>query len=600
MPLIAGALLKQNSCTSFLTSELLNTTTSKISSDKLVFNNTKQGLTLIAGKRASESSAEKVITSSQGSGIVLGRLFNKSSGTLVEHIEERELQAIRESQGKWLGERYWGRYLLVLRDEDDASITIYRDPLGGIPLFVTRIPEGVLFSSELPLLYDILKEKPAFDWTYLTSYVAASSVLTTSTPFQGIEEVFPGSYVSISTEEYITGLFWDPTFISSKEYKEKELEEHIIETFSSCIRAWAQETESIALELSGGLDSSALLILMKKVVPSTVNIICFNYFHPHVASSDERNYAAEVAQECNVELLCIDQSKALPLSMFPAHKSNKPSSFLLNEALNKAITSVAIKKNNYEFMSGQGGDHLFLAPPLVESLGDYFLAKGIRGIGAKIGEISAYYRTPFFNTIGQSLKALFAYYRSKTDHVLANTEIEEWMNASFLAYIDPTIHQAPFWKRLQQVYPAKARHIYDIYNALLYTDQGYRIEGKSVINPFLSQPFVELVLSIPTYELYKKEHDRSPFRNAMGKISQAQSIWRKDKGETTGITIFALNSNYKYICELLLEGKFARHNLINKDKLYDHLNHSKNGKSFNLWPLMNLISVELWFESWNL
>ncbi len=595
MPLIAGAFLNHHSNSSSLVHTLLTCAESKITLDKLVFTYTNQRIVLVAGKKMHESSAEKVINIGQGSGILLGRLFQKGTSTLVQHLEEEELEKIRESQGRWLSERYWGRYLVILLDEE--SITIYRDPLGGIPLFITQTAQGVVFSTELSMLYDALEEKPVLDWTYFTSYVAASFTLTTATPFKGIEEVFPGSYVSISAEGYKTGLFWDPTQIDVKE--EKELEEQILETFSSCIKAWTQETEGIALELSGGLDSSALLILLKQVAPR-MNITCFNYFHPRVASSDERNYAAHVAQECNVELYCIDQSQVLPLSSNSIHKTNKPSSFLLQEALNREITSLVSKKGTYEFMSGQGGDHLFLAPPLVESLADYFLDNGIRGISSKLHEMCAYYRTPFLSTVGQSLNALISYYRSKIDRIIANSEIEDWMTPSFLRSIDQTIYQPPFWRQLKQVYPAKAQHIYDMYSALLYTDQGHRMESRPVINPFLSQPFVELALSIPTYQLYKQEHDRFPFRNAISRISTAPSIWRKDKGETTGISVFALNTNYKYICKLLLDGKFVQHNLIDKDKLYDHINHCKNGKSFNLWPLMNLISVELWFDSWNL
>ncbi len=584
MPLLLGAFLKEKTARTLS----INPVTKELCKQWATVEN--YNFIIQSGVRNEESSAEKLKVFTHTTGMLIGRLFEKGSSVLKENLEEWELEKIRESQGRWLSERYWGRYLVILLDEE--SITIYRDPLGGIPLFITQTAQGVVFSTELSMLYDALEEKPVLDWTYFTSYVAAD-FLTTVTPFKGIEEVFPGSYVSITAEGYKTGLFWDPTQIGVKE--EKELEEQILETFSSCIKAWTQETEGIALELSGGLDSSALLILLKQVAP-TLPITCFNYFHSRVASSDERNYATQVAQECDAELHCIDLSEHISLSMLPQLRASKPHPLLLEEAMCKH-TAALVAQKNCEFMSGHGGDHLFLAPPLVESLADYFFIRGTRGISSKISEIAAYYRMSLIQVIKDTGMEIMRYYTSHKRHLLASLEREHWMNSAFMEQVK---NDTLFLHDNTKIYPGKLSHIVSLYDALVTVDKVQRIPGKSVINPFLFQPLVELALSIPTYQLYKQEHDRFPFRNAISRISKAPNIWRKDKGDTTAVTIYAFNVQYKQICELLFEGKFVQHNLIDKDKLYTYINQWCHSSPVNIGPLINLLSTELWFKTWNI
>ena len=75
------------------------------------------------------------------------------------------------------------------------------------------------------------------------------------------------------------------------------------------------------------------------------------------------------------------------------------------------------------------------------------------------------------------------------------------MKQSFRNHIDLNMYQPIFWEKLKGVSPGKAQHVLAIYSATLYIDRGYRISARP-INPLLSQPLVELALSMPTYQSF--------------------------------------------------------------------------------------------------
>jgi asparagine synthase (glutamine-hydrolysing) len=596
MPLIAGALWNTSTDTTVLSQRILDCITSRTLKETQNILWYPSGI-VIAGKKQGESAAEKISILENNQGIALGRIFDKKTGALYNNLSSH-LHAIKRTQGKWLAEHIWGRYTIVLCD--DSSITLFRDPQGLATLFTTTYKEGILFSSELAVLYEMVEEKLELDWTYLASFVGGAHHITSRTPFIGVTEVFPGYAVTISPRKSpISMPFWEPTDLLLAPRQPVD-EEALIDTFSTCSAAWTQGCSTIGLELSGGIDSSSVLMMLKKVSSENQKIKCYNFFHPAIASSDEREHAKKVAQICDVELECIDLSNYLPFTLFPTEKTDKPSSFLLDHALNQEIERRAQEYDSIELMCGQGGDHLFMASPSLESPADYFLEQGIKGITPKIQDLSAYYRMPLIQVVSKTVTALARYYARRLPPIELFLEPTPWMKKAFKAKLDKTIFKVPFWEKLKSLPPAKVHHALAIYQAILYIDRGHKLPTRPIINPLLSQPLVEAALSIPTYHMYADGYDRIPFRRAMYRFQKNDYIWRKHKGETSGILILGLNARFNEVCELVIEGKFAQEHLIDKDLVYEHFQELRHGKVEGLWPLINLIAAELWFNAWKL
>jgi asparagine synthase (glutamine-hydrolysing) len=551
---------------------------------------------VIAGKETQEPESERVEILENNTGILIGRLFEKSNNISTK-LREEDVVAIKKS-GQNLSKNYWGRYILALCDELEQTIAVFREPQGGISLFIYYFDKGVIFSSELTYIYDFFEDKLELDWTYLTSFVVSAHTMTNRTPFIGVTELLPACSITLSAHTKAEPiLFWDPTKI--KPYLAKNIEDDLIEKLVQSTKAWIQDTSgTIGIDLSGGLDSSSILMVLKNIAQER-QIIAFNAYHPDVASSDERVHAKKVADVCGVELVYRDLSKHIYWDSLSTIRTNKPTGCLtVNSHLNE-LEAQFQKYGIIELFSGQGGDHLFISSPSAEILVDYMLEKGLKGITKKITDLSILYRQPLIQVIKETCLNVLYYSlgRVKKDLVF---NYQPWMKAdTFYPKVQKEIFQVPFWENLKNVYPGKANHISAIYEATLYSDQGEIVKHLKTINPLLSQPLVEFACAISTYSFLDNGYDRIIFRKAMYDYTKNEYVWRRHKGEATGIFILNVQANFDLIGELILEGAFARENLINKDLLYAELKSLKHGKTNdNPWPIIQLLNVEAWLRAW--
>ena len=54
------------------------------------------------------------------------------------------------------------------------------------------------------------------------------------------------------------------------------------------------------------------------------------------------------------------------------------------------------------------------------------------------------------------------------------------------------------------------------------------------------------------------------------------------------------------IREILLNGKLAASGMINKLWVDEHITKMQHGQVENLWPMLHILTSELWFNQWRL
>lgn len=599
MSLISGGLCNvQNKGSNKIRQRLIEATRLLLH-DAVVTLNSPDEFFLVGGRQKDTSPVEIVHGFDDQKSCITGRVFTRDMHPLDLHTFS--VERISQTRGKWLGENYWGRYILVTSDYQKKSITLYRDPQGLSTLFYLRYQDGFFFSTDIFLLYDALDIKPELNFDYLASFVVGSHNVTTATPFHGIQELYPGAATELSIDGNISvHQFWDPTIIPSLFiHDENVFAENLNSTYVKCTQAWVSGIEKVCIELSGGLDSSSVLAVLKELVPNN-NISAFTMFHSEIASSNEAHYAQDVADLFNVPLKTFDSRNNMPFSSKDVpQRLNRPTTAMLNYHCNNDVLNYVGCGWSGEFVSGQGGDHLFMALPFIESIADSIIDKRFRGIGKKCADISSYYRIPYASLIGNTIRTLFRYGSSDYEYLLPTFTFEPWMNDRFKEHAKADLFKPLFWNKLENVNPGKAQHILSIYQASLYVDYGYRVRGRPTLNPLLSQPLVELALSIPTYQAMADGWDRILFRRAMSKYSKGSYMWRKSKGETSGIIILGIRRNFSNVCELVMDGQFAENGLVDRTMLMKNLTELKHGKIDGIWHILNLAVAELWLKSWS-
>jgi asparagine synthase (glutamine-hydrolysing) len=221
-------------------------------------------------------------------------IFNEDGGLLVvangEIYNHSELRAILSTHHRFStgsdtevllhGYEEWGVDVLnrirgifagAIWDSRERQLLLARDHLGVKPLYVCRLPDGLLFGSELKALLAHPHCPRTTDW----DAVAANPLAVQRTPsyLQGIEFVPGGNYLFVkSGEPPRSACYWQledhlgsaPYGIDSESYVERYqqlLEEAVMENIPDDV--------PFGLHLSGGTDSSLLaaIIARKKKFP---------------------------------------------------------------------------------------------------------------------------------------------------------------------------------------------------------------------------------------------------------------------------------------------------------------------------------------------
>ena len=529
--------------------------------------------------------------------IMVGRVFDK---TTQASLQKKDFSRFEGIPIKML-ENVWGKYLYFYSVDKISSFEIIMDPVGQLPFFYHVFPDGnILFSSDIEIIFKILHQKPQYNWSYMCSYLVYGNSCAIQTPFESIYELPPGCCLKITKNERVTKTFWNPLHSKISSVLK---EEDAVSVLQKTLKPWIEPYTNICVSLSGGLDSSSLVYCLKDLIKDDQTLMAVNYFHSKVKSSNELIHARKVCQETGINLIELDASSCLPFDPSNHKKPllpNKPYPGLISlkwiETLSKHLPS----DKSCAFLSGHGSDHIFMCPPTKKAVSDYIIDKGFQGVPLK--EITDFHRDSLMDTLKENISALGGYAlgwrRDKRHSKNIEDEIPEWVQEQVNKKISVDfIH--PIYRTLpRRTLPGKYVQIDAFYEGLA----SIHMEANPFLPtyyPYLYDPMVDFALSFPTYELFKSGYDRYPLRKAVSDRFKTKVIWRRDKGQTTGIFQLGLKKNLEAILSLCGEGQFVKQGFVDKKGLEKTINLISNGDTNHMWPFTHLVSAEIFLKSWD-
>lgn len=535
------------------------------------------------------------------SSFLLGRVFDKENPCALEKRIFKSLSSLDKEE---VLRKLWGKYVYIHSHQDTSHFEIVVDSTGQLPLFYYPFPDGsLLFSSDMEVLFKALGRKPDYNWEYLFSYLIYGNSSAIQTPFRNVFELPPACCLQVTKENITTVPFWNPL----DSYKKQELQsKDAVTVLQDTLKPWIKPYKNICVSLSGGLDSSALVYCLKELVEKDQELTALNYFHSQVKSSNELVHARQVCKETGIKLIEVDASNSLPFD--PSHKKhplkpNKPFTGLISLKWSDAIHDHIPSSDSFTFLSGHGSDHIFMRPPSKKSTADYFLEKGFRGYKKQLESVAHFYRDPLYAIFKENTDSLWSHLRSlhpnKRDISRPVDENPQWIKPEVLQntsseFVHPIYAHLP-----KKVLPGKYDQIDAVYEGLASIHMAMESQVDPTYYPFLYEPVVEFALSFPTYELFNKGYDRYPLRKSVSEIFKTDTVWRRDKSQTTGLFQLGVKRNLEYVFDLCLEGHFVKKGLIDKAGLQNTITLIGSGDVKDLWPFMHLASVELFLRSWD-
>jgi asparagine synthase (glutamine-hydrolysing) len=277
---------------------------------------------------------------------------------------ESDTEVILRGYAEWgdgVFERLDGMFALAIWDRRREQLRLVRDPLGIKPLYLYAGPRTVLFASEVRALLASDEVPKCLDPVALDQFLAYQTVPAPRTLVAGVEMTPPGAIVTIDARgRRTTRAYWDllsvadPAGSTPDRRSAADVQAGVHSRLLDAVRAHMVSDVPVGVFLSGGIDSSALVSLLRTAgfTPQTFTVS----FPGH--GVDETPYARAIARafDTDHQEITLSPAEVLEQVMAAARSADHPTgdginAFVVARAVRSAGVSVAL--------SGLGGDEFF-------------------------------------------------------------------------------------------------------------------------------------------------------------------------------------------------------------------------------------------------
>ena len=214
------------------------------------------------------------------------------------HSDTEVLVHLYEDEGPEFLGHLNGMFALAIWDARRGSLLLARDRLGKKPLVYRAEPERLLFASELKSLLAVPGVPRELNPHALDGYLAYQYVPHPHTIYRGIHKLPPGHFGIWRDGELKVERYWRPQFAVEKPRPAAEYRQELAELLTSAVELRLQSDVPLGAFLSGGVDSSIVVALMKQLGHEPVKTFSIGF---PVAAYDETSFARQVAAHLGTE-----------------------------------------------------------------------------------------------------------------------------------------------------------------------------------------------------------------------------------------------------------------------------------------------------------
>jgi asparagine synthase (glutamine-hydrolysing) len=261
-----------------------------------------------------------------------------------------------EEEGVECVSRFRGMFAFAVWDVKRRRLLLARDRLGKKPLYWGRLGDKFVFGSELKALLGHFEGGPEVDWSFMDTYLALGYLPSPLTPFRGIHKLKPAHCLLLEeTSEPKTWQYWAPSFHPKLRIGEEEALEELDRRLREAVYIRLRSDVPFGAFLSGGVDSSTVVALMRETLCSKVQTFTVGF---EEESFNEAMYARQTAlrletahHECMVRMTDARMlSRLVGYLDEPFADASILPTFMISQHAAQFVKMV---------LSGDGGDELF-------------------------------------------------------------------------------------------------------------------------------------------------------------------------------------------------------------------------------------------------
>ena len=278
------------------------------------------------------------------------------------HCDTETILHAWEQYGADCLSRFRGMFAFALWDRKQQTLFCVRDRLGIKPFYYFWDGRLFAFASEIKALLEHPAISPQVETDLLPEYLSFGYNSEERTLFRGIKRLMPGHHLSLRlgrnrSPELKIAQYWDvPAPGAVEQHSDTEWIAETRRRLEETVRMRLMSDVPLGMFLSGGVDSSAIAALTKRLTNGPVKTFAVGYKEEQYS---ELSYAAEVARTIGTDhhevvIGMDDFFNALPSLIW--HEDEPiawPSSVSLHFVSKLAVAQVKV------VLTGEGSDELF-------------------------------------------------------------------------------------------------------------------------------------------------------------------------------------------------------------------------------------------------
>ena len=458
--------------------------------------------------------------------------------------------AAYERWGKDCPDKLLGDFAFTIWNDREQSLFCARDHFGVKPFYYYSSDDVFAFASEIKAILCLPEVPLQLNEVRIGDYLTDNIEDLAITSYQNIFRLPPANRMIVSSAGIKIESYWslDPSketrYDSDEEYATK-----FLEIFTEAVRCRLRSCSNVGSMLSGGLDSSSITCMARKLLPQQQQLATFSAIFDRIKECDERQYINTVLDEGDYQPHYLHGDRRTPFTDIDSIFWHEDEAFCTPgfAVMTWGICKLAHEQKVSVLLHGQDGDSTvshgigYLAE-LAKAKRWFRLFKEIRGV-AKIERESAWRGFwKYFYVYGLSktkplklwkkvkrkLKKVFNF---KKDYQSAYSDF----NADFVKRIDLERREQEL-KKLESIsrQSSKAEHYRTLTRgihpfALEIFDKAAAAFSLELRYPFWDKRLVEFCLSLPPEQKLSQGWSRIVMRRAMQNILPLEVQWRASK-----------------------------------------------------------------------
>lgn len=521
------------------------------------------------------------------------------------HTDSEVIVHAYEEYGADCVHKFRGMFAFAVWDANKRVLFAARDRIGIKPLYYTWHNGRLIFASEMKAILEVPEVPRELNREALYDYMGFEFVPAPRTMFKGIYKVPAGHYLRLENGRFEVKEYWDLRFSGDGERRlsMEEAVERERELLEHAVKSHLVSDVPLGVFLSGGLDSSAIVAMMRRHITGPLRTFTIGYSDK---SFSELDYAKIVAERFETEhhVLMLDEIQADDIERTLWHLDEPMtdlSSIPLFFACRKAREFITV------CLSGEGGDEEYagydrfkaskidrmyrllprllregLVGPLVRRLPDQAQKKG------PVNMFKRFIEGSLLPAEGEHLR--WQYFSNARQDACLFSE-------SYRA----AVAMDPFWKvrEFGARFDGRDRVNREIYidtrfmmtdSVLMKVDRMSMAHSLEVRVPLLDHKLVEFNASLPGDWKLKRMRTKEILRSSLKGILPDSIVYRGKQGYSLPVKSLLRNQLKDFMIQLLNDAPIIRSNFdldtVNR-MIGEHL-EMKHNHNHVLWGLMNV------------